>query len=167
VSQAGSNNGSGGGGGGAILFVENFGTAAPAGGMLNILGGTGISTSGSGNTVVINAIGEGETWNVVSTNQAILVNNGYVAVSPGGALTFSLPATSPVGSTFTLTLDGATSWQVTQGAGQQIRIANNQTTSGATGTLISTQQGDTIMAVCTVANTRWNVIDVIGNITVV
>lgn len=36
-------------------FVENSGTAVPSGGVLNIVGGTGISTSGSGNTITVSA----------------------------------------------------------------------------------------------------------------
>ncbi len=105
------------------------------------------------------------TWNIVSTNQTGTTNNGYVFVSPGGALTISLPTTSAVGDEFIVALDGATSWQITQAAGQQIRISSATTTLGATGTLTSTAQGDSVTLVCRVANTLWTAIASIGNLT--
>lgn len=52
MSQAGANSGSG-GGGGASSFVEDIGTATPSGGVIKFLGGAGITTSGSGNTITI------------------------------------------------------------------------------------------------------------------
>ena len=132
------------------------------------LGGTGgiTFTTGAG-TLTINGTGGGMTWTAVSTNQNMAINNGYIAISPGGALTFLLPATAAVGSIFALTLNGATSWQVTQASGQQIQFGNKATTSGATGTLTSTQIGDTITCVCITTNTNWQVISSIGNITIV
>jgi hypothetical protein len=105
-------------------------------------------------------------WNVVSTNQTGATSNGYIFVSPGGALTISLPTTSSVGDEFSVVLDGATSWQITQAAGQQIRLASSTTTLGATGSLTSTAQGNAVTLVCRVANTTWTAISVIGNITV-
>lgn len=165
MSQAGLTNISG--GGGVTQFNEDTGSAVPAAGIINIVGGTGISTTGSGNTITINATGGGETWSAISASQALAVNHGYACVSPGGALSLSLPAVAAVGSEIEVTLDGATSWTITQGAGQQIRIGNTQTTLGATGTLGSTAQGDTVRMVCTVANLKFNVLSSQGNITVV
>ena len=132
-----------------------------------ITAGAGMVVTNGAGTISLSTTGGGIKWNVVSTNQAMLVDNGYDAISPGGALTFSLPATSAVGDEVVLTLDGATSWQITQGAAQQIRMGTSQTTSGAGGSLTSNQQGDTVTLVCTVANTRWNVLSSMGNITVV
>lgn len=107
------------------------------------------------------------SWNVVSTNQTGATNNGYIFVSPGGALTISLPTTSSVGDQFSVVLDGATSWQITQAAGQQVRFGNSTTTSGAGGSLSSTVQGNSVTLVCRVANTTWTAISSIGNLTVV
>ncbi len=109
--------------------------------------------------------GDVVTWNVVTTNQVGAANNGYIFVSAGGALTISLPATSAVGDEFIVALDGATSWQITQAAGQQIRISSATTTLGATGTLTSTAQGDSVTLVCRTANTLWTAISMIGNLT--
>jgi hypothetical protein len=155
------------GGGGSTTFVENAGSATPAAGILNVLGGSGITTSGSGNTVTITATGLGVTWNRIIASQTLAVENGYFCVSPGGALALALPAVSSVGNEITISLDGATSWSITQSAGQSIKIGNTVTTTGVAGSLTSTQQGDTVTMICSVANLRWNVLDVIGNPTVV
>lgn len=105
-------------------------------------------------------------WNIISANQTLATNNGYICVSPGGALSLALPATSNLGDLIEVTLDGATSWTITQAAGQQIRVGNQQTTAGVGGSLASTRQGDTIRMVCQTANLKWNVLSVVGSLTV-
>jgi len=108
------------------------------------------------------------TWNTTSANVANMsVNNGYFAVSPGGALTLGLPATSVLGDVVRVSLKGATSWQITQAAGQQVQIGSATTTLGAGGSLTSSAQGDSIELVCLTANTIWVVQSLVGNITVV
>jgi hypothetical protein len=78
-----------------------------------------------------------------------------------------LPAVSTVGQVIELTLDGATSFTVTQGAGQQIREGNVATTAGVGGSIASTQQGDSLRMVCSVANLKWIILSSMGNITIV
>lgn len=138
----------------------------PVAGNVNFIEGTGVGIHGSSNNITFSAVGMGLTWNVVSTSQSLLVNNGYVAVSPGAGLQFSLPALSAVGDVIAITLDGATSWTITQGAGQQVRLGKLQSTSGASGSLVSTAQGNTMVLVCSIANTRWNAFAPQGNITI-
>jgi hypothetical protein len=107
------------------------------------------------------------TWVTTSTNVANMsVATGYFCISPGGALTLGLPSTSALGDTIRVSLAGATSWQITQAAGQQIRLSSSTTTLGATGSLTSTAQGDSIELVCLTANTIWVAQDVIGNLTI-
>ena len=43
-------------GAGATTYVESTGNAAPIGGILNVIGATGITTVGSGNTVTVSGI---------------------------------------------------------------------------------------------------------------
>lgn len=47
------NSSSGGGAGGTTQFNEDTGTATPVAGVINVLGGDGITTTGSGNTITI------------------------------------------------------------------------------------------------------------------
>lgn len=72
----------------AVNYVEDVGNAVPAAGILNVLGGFNIGTSGAGNTVTINVEG--------TTNHALQVGN------VGGSLTSLAVATNgqlPIGST--------------------------------------------------------------------
>jgi hypothetical protein len=124
-------------------------------------------TNGPGTiTIAATTGGAGFTWNDISASQTMVINNGYICISPGGALVLTLPAIAPQGSIFEVTLDGATSWQIAQNAGQQIRMAQKQTTSGVGGSLTSTNQGDTVRIVCQTANVRFNVLSSMGAITV-
>lgn len=133
--------------------------------LATLTAGSGISITNAAGSITIASTAQAATWNLITTNQTLAVNNGYVVTS--GTLSLALPTTSAVGDIIELTLDGGTSWTLTQSSGQQIRFGNVQTTSGAGGSLASTAAGDTIRIVCTVANTRWNVLSCIGNITVV
>lgn len=132
-----------------------------------ITAGSGISIANGPGTITISSVTGTLAWNVISASQTLAVENGYVCVSPGGVLSLALPATSVLGDIIEVTLDGATSFSITQSAGQQIRIGNLATTAGVGGSLTSTQQGDAIRLVCQTANLKWNVISSMGNPTVV
>lgn len=134
----------------------------------SITPGTGVGISGGPGSLTISVIGGGLQWTATSVNIAnMAVNNGYACISPGGALTLGLPTTAGVGSILKVTLAGATSWQITQAAGQSIRIGSSVTTTGAGGSLASTAQGDSVELLCVVANTTFQVLSSVGNITVV
>lgn len=148
-------------------FVTNAGTAVPAANILNVLGAAGTVTSGAGNTITITVTGGGETWSTISASQTLVVDHGYFCVSPGGALALLLPAASAIGDEIEITLDGATSFAVTQAAGQSIRMGNLSTTVGVGGSLTTTAQGDTLRLICQTANLKWNVLSSMGNFTVV
>jgi hypothetical protein len=165
MSQAGENDVVGGHPEIPTSFVADAGTAIPILNTLEILGAGGITTSASGNTITITGIG-GFTWHNISASQTLVVDEGYFCVSPGGALSLALPATSIVGDMIEVVLDGATSFTITQSAGQQIRLGNLSTTAGVGGSLASTQQGDSIQMVCQTANLKWVVISSMGNPTI-
>lgn len=95
------------------------------------------------------------------------VNNGYIA-NNAGTIAFSLPVTAAVGTVLAVTgINNNTGWSITQGAGQQIHFGSVSTTLGAGGSLACTKIRDTVFLLCVVANNEWNVIDSIGNITIV
>lgn len=152
------------------LTGNSGGSVPPDGsGNISILGSGGVTVSGNAgtNTLTISFSGSGISWSTISSSQTLVVNNGYICVSPGGSLSLALPATSSVGSIIEITLDGSTGFTVTQGAGQQIKLGNLSTTAGVSGSISSTQQGDSIVMVCSVANLKWNVISSMGNPTII
>lgn len=107
-------------------------------------------------------------WTVVTgTTQSLAINNGYIA-NNAGLVTMTLPSTAAVGSTIRVTgMNNATGWKVAQNASQQIFISTVNTTSGTGGSLASSATRDSITLLCIVADTTWNAIEVVGNITYV
>jgi hypothetical protein len=103
-------------------------------------------------------------WNVQTTSLALVANQGYLANS-ASALTFTLPTTATVGQLFAASEIGTGSFSIAQNAGQHIQFGSIQTTSGTGGSLTSTNTGDTINLVCSVANTTFQVVSSIGNLT--
>lgn len=101
-----------------------------------------------------------DKWNLISSSQTLAAGNGYICVSPGGALSLLLPA-GVKGNEIEVILDGATSWTITVPTGVTIRLGASVSTV-TTGTITSTQQGDSISLVAQSA-TRWNVISSFGN----
>lgn len=134
-----------------------------------ITAGAGISVATGANTITIAATGAGFTWALTTVDASIVVENGYIA-NKAGLLTMTLPSTAAIGDVFIITnINTAVGFRIAQNALQQIRIGTSTTTIGVTGYLEATALGDTVECVCTTAgtSTRWQVIDVIGNITVV
>lgn len=130
--------------------------------------GTGVSITNGAGSITINAAGGALTWTVVTgTTQSAAVNNGYIA-NNAGQVTVTLPATSAVGDLVAVTgINNATGWKIAQNAGNQVFFGSSSTTSGAGGSLTSTATRDTVYLVCMTANATWNVVNAIGNPTVV
>jgi len=141
-------------------------TASPNIKVATLSAGTGVTIVNGSGSISISATGGGITWSTIGANQTLAIGNGYFCTA-GATLALLLPAVSSVGDMIAISVDGSTGFTVTQGAGQSIRIGNASSTAGVGGSLASTQQGDTIFMVCSVANLKWNVIDSMGNITVV
>lgn len=155
----------------AVNATQSGFQSITSGGVWNgrtLTAGGGISISngdGTAGNPTISAPGS-VTWVTTAVNVApMVVGTGYFCIAAGGALTLALPAAPTLGDTLKVSLDGATSWQITQSAGQQIRLGSSTTTVGVTGSLTSTAQGDSIEFVARTAN-LWVVQHVVGNITV-
>lgn len=137
-------------------------------GNIDILGGTGISVTGTGpgNTVTIAATGH-ITWNTtVAATDTLATRNGYFANRAGG-VTYTLPVTANVGDFFKIVNVNVGGFSISQNATQSIRIGNQVSTIGVGGSLASTAIGDTLDIVCYVANTSFIVVNPPqGNITI-
>jgi hypothetical protein len=140
--------------------------AAPAFATLTSTGGT-IAFSIGANTLNLEATAVSFTWTeVTGTTQAMAVNNGYIT-NNAGLVTATLPATAALGAIVRVTGKGAGGWKIAQNAGQIINLGTSTTTTGTGGFLASTNTFDSVELVCITANTTFNVISSIGNITVV
>jgi len=140
------------------------GDADPKMAVATLTAGANITITNSQNGIEIEAAGGRFETQVVDDNVANAADlTSYIFVAPGGALTVGLPLTAAVGYTFRITLDGATSIQLTQAGGQQVRFGSSETTSGAGGSLTSTAQGDSLTLECVVADTRFVVVSSMGN----
>lgn len=149
------------------LTGNTGGAVGPTANNINILGSGGVTVSGNPGTSTLTIVSTGVVkWNLISASQTLAVNMGYFCTG-GGALALALPATSAVGDIIEVSLQGSTSWSITQSAGQQLKMGNLSTTAGVGGSLTSTQQGDSIRMVCLTANLTWVVFPSMGNPTIV
>ena len=161
----------------ATSYTANSGSAVPSANVLQILGSSGITTSGAGNVITISSSGGGGIpWTVVTVAGPTLmaVNNGYIADSSGVALvTLTLPTTlSTAGDIIRVAGTGtnaAGGWRIAQNASDIIRFGNVTTTAGGSGRLDSTDRNDVVelLFVGVFAGSRtWTVLSSIGNIQV-
>ena len=148
-------------------FTSDLGVATPVANNLNVIGSGGISTSGAADTLTISGTGMGISWSVITAaTKTVVVQEGYFANRVGG-VAFTLPATAAVGDAFAISAIHAGGWSLAQNASQYVRIGNQVTNTGVAGSLASTAIGDTISVICSVANTGFQVISSMGNITVI
>lgn len=135
--------------------------------LATLTAGTGISITEGAGSITIDSSGGGFDWvDVTGTSDDLEANTGYIA-NNAALVTLTLPATATVGDTIIVTGLGAGGWTIAQNAGQLIHFGSSDTTTGAGGSLSSTDPSDTLTLVCVVTNTTFNVISSIGNITVV
>ncbi len=104
----------------------------------------------------------GTITNQTSTPKALAAYGRYVA-NFATLLTFTMPATVPLGTEFEIIGQGAGGWLLQMNTGQVANVGNVPTSSA--GSLASTNRYDRIKVVCTVANTTFSVVPN-GSITV-
>lgn len=102
-------------------------------------------------------------WDVVAVDTTMAVQTGYINNS-ASLITLTLPGTANPGDTVRIVGYGTGLWEVAQNAGQTIRFGNTNTTTGVTGNLMSTNQGDSVEIVCVSANTLFVVASVQGTL---
>lgn len=141
----------------ATSYPTDAGTAIPAAGVLNILGGPGITTTGVGNTVTINS--------VIFTDQGgsvgITSDSGSF-VSGAGTITLTCPAAPLQGEELDIGQNGATTVVVQANAGQTIRIGNQVSSVAGTATSLSAN-GDALILRFRAANAQWMAFSSVGN----
>ena len=163
MSQAGSTLG-GGGSSSSITFQTDSGNAVTAGGIIKILGGTNVNTSGAGNIVLINATVSSFTWNVVTSASnpvTLTAGNGYITKG-AGAVNFVLPAAAAIGDTFRI-IGYGNLWTIAQNAGQSITIGFSTSTPGVGGSVTASMISDGLELICVTTNLEFFETYVQGN----
>jgi hypothetical protein len=131
-----------------LEFVTNSGTATAIANVINILGVGGVTTSapGSSNTIDINVVTTGFTWNVVTSvspaNPIQLVKQNGYSCQGVSLVTFILPLAPTFGDTF-IVASTTSRFQINQNGSQQIQIGNAYSTAGS-GNCTSNTVGDFI-----------------------
>lgn len=150
----------------ARYFITNSGTASPEGGKINITGGHGITTTGSGDTVTITST-DSVSWNeVVGTSETMEVDSGYIA-NNASLVTLTLPSSANVGDYIRVAGKGVGMWKIAQNNSQTIHFGVTDTTTGTSGYLQSTAQYDCVEMICIAQDTDFVVLSSVGNITIV
>ncbi len=142
-------------------------TSATGTSPIQVNGVSGVPETGA-ITISLASSGGIYAWTVVTgTSQNAVAGNGYIA-NNAGTVTVTLPATSAVGDTVSVTgMNNATGWKIGQpNAGSVIHYGTQTTTTGTSGYLSSLNTFDTVTLVCNTANASWIVISSVGNITV-
>jgi hypothetical protein len=112
--------------------------------------------------------GAGFSWVAAPANTSFTVGSG-VYNTKVALLTMTLPVTAAAGTVIAIqgTAVGAGGWVIAQNAGQNIQVGTVSSTIGVGGSIASTNANDGITLLCTVADTTWNEVGMVGNLTIV
>jgi len=98
------------------------------------------------------------TWHeITGASASMAIKSGYIA-NHGSLCSLLLPATSTVGDMIALQGKNAGLFRVTQNAGQTIHFGTDNTTTGISGYLQSTNSYDSFILLCITDNTDWAVL---------
>ncbi len=134
-----------------LQFTTDSGIAVPVANNLNVIGGSGVSTSGAGSTITVNVINDGFPWTDEAVTFNALAQNGYFCT---GVLSVNLPAAPTQGNTIIIYVDSASVVTVQANTGQTIQIGSGQ--SSVAGTATSTAEGSCLTLVFRSSDSEWH-----------
>lgn len=141
------------------FLLDDGNSAVPAANILQVLGGSGTSTSlGVSNQIKINVVNDGFPWTDEAVTFNAVAQNGYFCT---GVLTVNLPAAPTQGNTIIIYVDSASVVTVQANAGQTIQIGMGQ--SSVAGTASSTAEGSTLTLVYRTSDSEWHSISDLGS----
>lgn len=104
--------------------------------------------------------------NVSVDSTSMVVDTSYT-INNANLATLTLPAVSAVGEVIEITGNSANGWIIAQNAGNTIRIGSVSSTTGAGGSVASSNRYDAIRLKCVTTNAIWVAQFMVGNLTVV
>lgn len=107
-------------------------------------------------------------WVVVTSadnNVTLVKDHGYIPKG-AGQVVFVLPPAAGVGDMFRIAGYGNL-WKLTQNAGQSVTLGVSSTAVGVGGSITATQVRDSLEIVCVTANTEFQILDSVGNLTII
>jgi hypothetical protein len=145
-------------------FTTDSGVAVPAANNLNVFGGVGSTTSGSGSTITINVTTTGFDWSEEASNFNAAVGHGYFCTA---ALTVTLPSSVglAIGQTIIIYVDTASTVTIQANTGEFIQVGLNIST--AAGTATSNTRGSILELVYRPSDLTWHSISSLGSWSVV
>jgi len=141
------------------VYIANPSTSLPGTALMY----AGLSPFGAGDDTAITVsnlllqIPGATVTNVTGAAQNLSPNQNYIA-NRATLITFALPTVAAIGTIIEIAGLGAGGWIISQSAGQLIHVGSGATTSGAGGSLASTNRYDTIRLMCITANTIFTVL---------
>lgn len=146
----------------ATQYITDNGTAVPAANILNVLGGTGATTSGIGNTITVTVKNEGFTWSEQNVSFSASIQNGYFC---NAALTVSLPASGGlvIGNTIIIYVDTDAAVIVQANTGQSIQIGDGVSSAGGTATCTALQKGSILELIFKPTDLTWHTQSSLGS----
>jgi len=150
-------------------FTTDSGTAIPAANNLNVFGGVGATTSGSGSTITITVKNDGFAWSEQALSFSAAVQNGYFCTA---ALTVTLPITAGlvIGNSIIIYVDTviATDQVIVQASpGQKIQVGQNISAIAGTATSPQNFIGGQLELVYKPSDATWHTINSMGSWAVV
>lgn len=146
------------------LLIGNTGSNPSA---ATLTASTGITITNGSGTITIAANGANPWVDETGSSVTMAVNTGYTSDDGASLVTFTLPATAAIGDWVEINGKGAGGWTIAQASGQSIHFGDVVTTTGAGGSLASSNQWDCVRLRCVTANTTFTVVSSIGNLTYV
>jgi len=140
-------------------FTTDDGVAIPALNNLNVFGGLGATTSGSGSTITITVVNDGFDWSEQDVSFNAAIENGYYC---NDTLTVTLPATAGlfIGATVIIFVDTTDVVTIQANTGQMIQVGN--TISAPAGTTSSNTRGALLELNFKPTDTTWHTIASMG-----
>lgn len=140
-------------GAGKTITGDSGGALSPTSNNWNILGGPGITTSGSGSTLTINSV----VFTDQGSSTTIASDNGYWVT---GAFAMTMPASPSGGEEILIEANTTSTVTIIANTGQTLRLASNVT--AAAGSITSGSRGDSITFRYNATSTQWVAFDSTG-----